>query len=297
MLRHGRRNFLVILVLTLCVALPPAAQSPGTPAKQGFRILISNDDGFDAPGIVALREALRGAGEVIVVAPKTEQSGKGHSLTLREPLLVEQRPSDTSGVSWYAVEATPASCVMWALHSLIPEKDWPDLVISGINRGDNAGLSVYVSGTLGAAREAAFAGIPAIAVSMDLSASGCCRQPKDFATAAQYVRQLVDDLRARKMLKPGLFLNVNAPPGEIKGTRLTRMTTRRSKNWFERVPGNDQAYRSRYEPLADDAEGTDVWAMKRGLLAITPLMLDNGDKKAMKGLRKLEKKAAMAAAK
>lgn len=294
------RRLPTAILLILCMTLPLTANSPEARSapQQNFLILISNDDGFTAPGIRAMAAAMQGAGEVIVAAPNTEQSGKGHSLTLREPIGVFER-RQPNGPSWWAIEASPASCVMLALESLLGGRK-PDLVISGINRGDNMGLSVYVSGTLGAAREAAFAGIPAIAVSMDLSAQNRGAEEKDFAAAAAFVRQLVDDLRAKQMLKPGLFLNVNAPAGEIKGSMVVRMNTVRAKNWFERRehPANRRPYFwSMYEPSADGAEGTDVWAVKRGFVSITPMMLDNGDAAAMEALRAVEKKAAMSAPK
>src|SRR5271169_5113618 len=122
-------------------------------------ILLTNDDGYNAPGLLALAEALQDLGTIGIVAPSTEQSGAAQSLTLRQPIVC----NEISDRRW-AVDGTPADCVIVALHKLLPEK--PDLVISGINFGANLGENVYYSGTVGAAREAALHHIPALAMSL-----------------------------------------------------------------------------------------------------------------------------------
>jgi 5'-nucleotidase len=182
--------------------------------------------------------------------------------------------------------------VRLAIDALLPRR--PDIVISGINRGDNLGIaSVYLSGTVGAAQEAALAGIPAIAVSMQGN------KDEDYARTAAYMRQLVGQLREQKLLKPGLFLNVNAPSGEYKGVLLARLSLKPGKEKFERreSPGHRIYYWSAYRPPEKgdvDEEGTDMWNYLRGYITVTPMVIDVTDTKAFDGLRMLEKKAAAA---
>lgn len=290
--RAGARR--VLLLFWLVVASHPAgpvwAQS-GTAqtSPSNLTILLSNDDGYDAPGLRALVEALRPVAEVYVVAPAAEQSGKGHSiLTTREPIFLSER-RQPNGALWYAVEAPPATCVRLAIESLLPRR--PDLVISGINRGENLGVAVYLSGTLGAAREAAIAGLPALAVSMGGSSE------KDYAATAAYVRDLVGQLRARQMLRPGLFLNVNRPAGEARGVALTRLSLKPTHERYERrtSPRGRVYFWSAWEPLTDDDEGTDVWAFVRGYVTLTPMGLDVTHEAAMASFRAFASNPAAAA--
>lgn len=281
--RTRRAWFLLLLCIATALAAPGRAQT-GAAAPQGdFIVLLSNDDGYGAPGLAALQKAFEGIGTVYVAAPAQNQSGKGHSiLTTRDPIFVTEhkRPN---GPSWYAIEAPPATCVRVALESLLPRK--PDVVISGVNPGDNLGISVYLSGTLGAAREGAMMGIPSIAISMD------GYQQQDFTNAAAFARKLVDDLRAKKLLKPGLFLNVNTPAGKWKGVRLTRLSLQPSNNTFERrtSPRGRVYYWSLYEPPTEGEAGTDIWAFARGFVSITPMTLDPTSASQMKELRGLER--------
>jgi 5'-nucleotidase len=267
-------------------SLAADAQAPA------FTILLSNDDGFDAPGLRAVIEALRPLGEIYVSAPAVEQSGKGHSiLTTREPIFVNER-RQPDGKTWWAVEAPPATCVRLAVESLLPRR--PDLVVSGINRGDNLGLSsAYLSGTMGAAREAAIVGIPSIAVSMGGN------NEADYAATAAYIRELVEELRAKDLLKPGFFLNVNRPAGEVKGVRVTRMSMKPSQEDYERrtSPRGRVYFWSRYRPPEDEGEGTDIAAFRRGYIALTPMVLDVSDRATMEKLQGFKKDRAAAAAK
>ncbi len=289
----------VVVILFISFAIPAAAQQPPAPAiapaASNFTILLTNDDGYDAPGLKALIEAFRGAGDLYVSAPAENQSGKGHSiLTTRDPIFVNEK-KQPNGVTWYSVEAPPATCVRLAIEALLPNR--PDIVISGINRGDNLGISsVYLSGTVGAAQEAALIGIPAIAVSIEGN------KDEDYARTAVYLRQLVDQLREKKLLKTGFFLNVNAPSGEHKGVMVARLSRKPGKEKFERreSPGHRIYYWSAYRPPEKgdtDEEGTDIWAFLHGYIALTPLVIDVTDAKAVEALRTLEKKAAAAAPK
>ena len=141
-------------------------------------------------------------GEITIAAPAENQSGKGHSITIGEPMYVD-RVTLQPGLEAYSITATPASCVKVGVGALMTAK--PDLVVSGINRGYNLGRVTYVSGTAGAAREAALMGIPAIAASLAV-------EQTDYAPAAEIVRQVVEMVR-KNGLEPGVFLNVNVPPG------------------------------------------------------------------------------------
>ncbi len=275
--RTGRNRVLVSVLLLVAVAGGMQPQ-----ASKQFLVLLTNDDGYDAPGLRALVEAFRSRAEIVVAAPATEQSGKGHSITTSaEPIFLRSH-RQPDGALWYAIEAPPATCVRLAVESLLPRR--PDLVISGINRGENLGITVYLSGTVGAAREAAIVGLPAIAVSMRGN------RQEDYAAAATFVVGLVDQLQQKQALQPGLFLNVNVPAGERRGVRLTRLSLLATHEDYERreSPRGRVYYWSRWRPLEDDAEGTDVWAFARGYVTLTPMTLDVTNVSALETLRSLE---------
>src|ERR671932_993443 len=140
-----------------------------------MRILLTNDDGIYAPGLRALRAELQKLGEVVVVAPATEQSAVGHSVTLTTPLITQEVADEEGGPLGWAVEGRPADCVKLALRELMPEP--PDLIVSGLNAGSNAGINVLYSGTVAAAIEGAFFRVTSVAVSLEYSRPG----PLDFA--------------------------------------------------------------------------------------------------------------------
>src|SRR5438270_4664515 len=153
-----------------------------------MRILLTNDDGIYAPGLRALRKELRKLGDVTVVAPATEQSATGHSITLLVPLMVQEvRDEDDKFLGW-AVEGKPADCVKLALQELLTEP--PDLVVSGMNAGSNAGINVLYSGTVAAAIEGAFFRCTSIALSLEYTRA----QPLDFARAAFLGRQVIEQI-------------------------------------------------------------------------------------------------------
>ena len=181
----------------------------------GPLVLVTNDDGFDAPGLHALVQALGFFGRIVVVAPDREQSASAHALTLRIPLRVYQ-----AGTDRWRVEGTPTDCVHLGIFNLTERRD-PDLVVSGINRGLNVGDDVTYSGTVAGALEAALLGIPAIAVSAQIDASGA----PDYARAGAVARRLAEQLLAQPLPR-GVFLNVNVPAGTPRGLRVTRQGTR-----------------------------------------------------------------------
>lgn len=290
MIRRVFPSAILFVLLLLASALTASAPHESLDAPR-LAVLLSNDDGYFAPGLRALIAAFEPVADVYVAAPAIEHSGKGHSITTtRDPIFVtEHRQAD--GKLWYAIEAPPATCVRLGLESLVPRR--PDVVISGINRGENLGINVYLSGTLGAAREAAIAGAAAIAVSMQGD------DERDYAATAAYVRELVQQLRADGRLVPGLFLNVNTPRGEAKGVRVARLSLQPNHDQYERrtSPRGRIYFWSRWQPLTDDEEGTDVHAFYRGYITLTPLQLDTTATQELEAFRRYAREGAAAAAK
>jgi 5'-nucleotidase len=227
-------------------------------------ILLTNDDGYQAEGLRALAEALADFATVSIVAPSKEQSGTAQSLTLRQPIICNQ-----IGEREWAIDGTPADCVIVAVHKLLPEK--PDLVISGINHGANLGENVYYSGTVGAAREGALHHLPSVAISL------CSKRTEvKFENSARVARAA-----AEMILKEGLpdqvLLNVNVPEpwnGEVRFTRQSKKITRN-----QLTEGKDPRGRSYFwlfeQKIDKDVEpDTDYEAIFAGAVSITPLHLD-----------------------
>ena len=163
-----------------------------------MKIVLTNDDGIDEPGLAALYDALKGCGELRVVAPCRPQSGTGHSVTTRSPLAVREVSPD-----WFSVDGTPADCTRIALKSLFPDADW---IVAGINPGANLGSDVYQSGTVAAAREAAILGCRAMAVSQYIARD----HTVDWAVTGRHAGEILQMLLARYLV-PGRFWNVNLP--------------------------------------------------------------------------------------
>ena len=227
-------------------------------------ILLTNDDGIEAEGLRELAAALAGLGTVSVVAPSREQSGSAQSLTLRQPIVCH-----TAGERRWAVDGTPADCIIVALHKLLPER--PDLVISGINHGGNLGENVYYSGTVGAAREAAIHHLPAIAVSL-VSKSAAPR----FEAAARLTRSAAE-LVLREGLPNQVLLNVNVPDPWDGAVRFTRQSQKITRNQLSE--GKDPRGRTYFwlfeQKLDKDVEpDTDYAAISARAVSITPLHLD-----------------------
>jgi 5'-nucleotidase len=241
-----------------------------------MRILLTNDDGIYAPGLRALRHELLKLGEVIVVAPATEQSAAGHSVTLLNPLLVsEVFADDGSGFLGWAVEGRPADCVKLALLELLP--DPPDVIISGMNAGSNAGINVLYSGTVAAAIEGAFYRRTAIAVSLEYD-----KKIYDFGTAAGHARRVIEQILATKPADGCLF-NVNIPVlerGPIKGVKVLPQNVSPYTEKFDRRvnPRGRTYFWSSPEFLCPDPHpGTDVEALSEGYITVTPLKFDLTD--------------------
>ena len=226
-------------------------------------ILVTNDDGVHAPGIRALAHALRGMGEVHVVAPDREVSACAQSLTLTRPLRAE-----TIEPYRHSVDGTPADCVNLALVKLLPRR--PDLVVSGINRGANLGDDIFYSGTVGGAREGTFFGLPSIALSL------AAKTDPDFTHAASFAQRIVA-MVLDKGLPERTLLNVNVPPGEPKGVAFTIQGRREHEGTI--LEGLDPRRRTYYwiEEGRDNwvrDEVSDINAIRNGLISITPLQTD-----------------------
>jgi 5'-nucleotidase len=267
-----RVRLLHVVAALACVALLTDVPSART-LTASYRILVTNDDGVRAPGILALAQALQPLGEITIAAPADNQSGKGHSIVTADPIFVDAVMLP-GGLRAFSIVATPASCVKVAVHALMTHR--PDLVVSGINRGYNLGLVTYVSGTVGAAREAALLGIPAVASSL-------AGEETNYGAAAEIVRQVVEKVRERG-LEPGVLLNVNVPAGPsaaIKGIQITRQSALYGEERFEeqKSPAGRRLFWSIWKEPTGDREGTDVWATEHGYAAVTPLRAREFDEK------------------
>ncbi len=235
-----------------------------------MRILISNDDGVQAPGIQALSRAMQALGEVCVVAPDRDRSGASSSLTLTLPVRVRQL-----GQARWAVEGTPTDCVHLAVTGML--KDAADIVVSGINAGANMGDDVLYSGTVAAAIEGRYLGLPAVAVS--LCYEKLTREPRHFDTAAWAARRIVERLVERP-LPADTILNINVPdlPVEaIRGFQATRLGRRHKAE--PAIPVQDPRGRRLYwiGPAGaeqDAGPGTDFHAVAQGYVSITPVEVD-----------------------
>jgi 5'-nucleotidase len=237
-------------------------------------VLVTNDDGVHAPGIRALAEALAEVGEVHVVAPDREVSASSQSLTLTHPLRAEKVRERV-----YAVDGTPADCVNLALVKLLGRR--PSLVVAGINRGGNLGDDVFYSGTVGGAREGTFFGVHSIAVSV------AARAEHDYGPAAAFARRLAA-LVLEKGLPERTLLNVNVPPGRPRGVAVTVQGRRTHEGTI--LEALDPRHRTYYwiEEGRDDwirDDMSDIFAVRSGLISVTPLQTDATDHVALAPLR------------
>lgn len=230
------------------------------------RFLLSNDDGYQAPGIVCLAKALAGVGEVVVVAPDRDRSGASNSLTLEKPIRAARADN-----GFIYVDGTPTDCVHLAITGLLDHM--PDMVISGINTGANLGDDVLYSGTVAAAIEGRFLGLPAVAISL----AGA--EAAHYETAARVALRLVQGIAARR-LPADTILNVNVPDrpyADLAGFEATRLGRRHKSEPM--VPASDPRGRPIYwvgpsGPEEDAGPGTDFHALKTGHVSVTPLQVD-----------------------
>ena len=247
-------------------------------------ILVSNDDGIHADGIVALSQALRSVGEVVVVAPDREQSAMSHALTLHRPLRVNAR-----GPGQWAVDGTPTDCINLAINGILKHRK-PALVVSGINSGANLGDDVTYSGTVSAAMEGTLLGVPSIAVSL------VGRHEFAFDAAARFAAGLAARV-LRDGLPPDTLLNVNVPQpangGPLAGVAVTRMGRRRySDAIIEKIDPRGKKYYwiGGAELDFEDTEGADYHAVARDMISITPLHMDLTNFRSFEALRSLNER-------
>lgn len=231
-----------------------------------MHILLSNDDGYLAPGLSVLAESLKKHGRVTVAAPDRNRSAASNSLTLQRPIRARVAEN-----GFYKIDGTPTDCVHIAITGLLDDE--PDMVISGPNDGPNMGDDVLYSGTVAAATEGRFLGYPAIAVSM------CSFDPQHFASASKAIDVLLNQL-SRSALPQNTILNVNVPDlpwHEIKGFQATRLGARHKSEGV--VEQKDPRGESIYwvGPAGDEqdaGEGTDFYATRNGYISVTPLQID-----------------------
>lgn len=246
------------------------------------RILITNDDGVHAPGIEVLERIARGlSNDVWIVAPEVEQSGAGHSLTLRRPLKIRQREERR-----YAVDGTPTDCVLLAINEIMKDHR-PDLVLSGVNRGANIGEDITYSGTVSAAIEATILGVPAIALSQEYAGDG----PVHWDTAEQFAPRVIDRLVARGW-SSNTLININFPPVEpsrVTAVKATAQGRRKMGDEILRVEDPRGAPYYWIGPVrhrTDIGADTDVRAMAEGVVSVTPVDLDFTDHETLATLGK-----------
>ena len=253
--------------------------------EQKPNILLTNDDGIDAEGMTLLREAIKNIGNIYVCAPANEMSAKSHSVNLKRPMTLETR--ETNGDVWgYALDGTPADCIKFALtHLKIPK---PDLVISGINCGNNVGNSIYYSGTVGGAREAVMYGIPAIALSMSYNQ----QDPPNFDASVAFTPWVVLQTLKEK-LPDYTFLNINIPSvtvDKIKGVAITRQGYSSYLDHYEESldeHGNQTFLNTGSRFLGDEGlDETDAQALVDNQITVTPVQLDCTQYKTIDQLKK-----------
>jgi len=231
-----------------------------------MRILLSNDDGYQAPGLAVLAEALSGLAEITVVAPDKDRSGASNSLTLELPIRARRERN-----GFISVDGTPTDCVHLAITGLLEGE--PDMVVAGINSGPNLGDDVLYSGTVAAATEGRFLGLSAMAISMG------SQLPKFYATGAWAAQEMVRRLRQRPLSRETI-INVNVPDlprAEIKGFRATRLGHRHKAEPVIKTMdprGRDIYWVGPPGPEQDAGPGTDFFALRQGYVSVTPLKVD-----------------------
>ena len=247
-----------------------------------MRILLTNDDGINAPGLVSLERIARTVSDdVWVVAPETDQSGTSHSLTIRRPLRIRQVDERR-----FAIDGTPTDCVLLALQVMLKDSR-PDLVLSGVNRGFNVGEDVHYSGTVSAAMEATIFSLPAVAFSQ------ACRRdaPVNWATAERFGPEVLTCLISNGWTE-NVFVNVNfpdRPPDAVRGIQVAALGKRKlGDEIVERVDprGEPYVWIGGLTTKEINKEGTDVAAIYQGFIAVTPVTMDMTHRGSLASLRR-----------
>lgn len=246
-------------------------------------ILITNDDGIIAKGISELVKFVRPLGELVVVAPDSPRSGSSGALTSTQPVHFELIRKDV-GLTVYRCSGYPVDCVKLARHAILTRE--PDLILSGINHGDNAGVNVHYSGTMGAVIEGCLNGIPSIGYSLCDQSMGA-----EFTPAGSYIREITAMVLEHGLPK-GVCLNVNFPKiDHIKGLKVCAQGKATWSNEWEHCPrGKDKNYywmSGQCEYQVSEGDGSDYLAMQEGFGAITPIKVDLTDYECIKSLEKI----------
>jgi 5'-nucleotidase len=266
------------------------------------RVLLTNDDGISAPGLQAARRALRELDgvEVDVIAPDSNRSATARSITTRSPLTVEEVEFG-DGDRGFATDGTPVDCVRFADLGLLGER--PDLIVSGINHGSNLGDDITYSGTVAAAFEGIVLGIPAVAVSQQSSGGGMgyVSGRFEFGFAGPFTARLVKRLAEVGPMPPETLINVNLPSGDPTGIEVTRLGKRLYNDELKLVDEDAETGKLRYEiygfePSFKDEEGTDLSAVARGRVSVTPIHFDLTDRGGLERLRQIDFEAMLASA-
>lgn len=247
-------------------------------------ILVTNDDGITSPGIKILAKTLRSAGDVFVIAPESEQSAVAHALTLHRPLK-----SEKVGKNTYTVNGTPTDCVIVSVTKILSRK--PDIVVSGINNGANLGDDVTYSGTVAAAMEGTLLGIPSVAISLVRQNGEIDLRSRNsrYREASEFAKELI-----KKILDRGLptdtLLNVNVPDVKlIKGVKFTKQGKRIYENAVQELfdpRGRKYYWIGGGAPLWEAGEDTDLDAIRKGYISVTPVHLDLTNYKALELIKK-----------
>ncbi|MDH3601956.1 MAG: 5'/3'-nucleotidase SurE [Candidatus Tectomicrobia bacterium] len=232
-----------------------------------FNILVTNDDGIHAEGLAVLASELSNVGKVFVVAPDQNRSGSSHSTSIVGQEFTIKRTEKDGRFFGHSVSGTPVDAVTVGVRLLHTDKHF-DLLLSGINHGTNVGNIAHYSGTVGAAKEGILLGIPSIAVSQS-------RRRGEFVTAARFVAQLIDQLKA-SALPPGVFLTINVPSGKLKGVRVAPMQEFLGRLKFEKRKDSDDIamYRAGIEVIAPTEPGSDSSAYVNQYITVIPLTVD-----------------------
>lgn len=237
---------------------------------------MTNDDGIDAKGIYKLAEALSKEHEIIVVAPRNQRSACSHSITIEDVINIREESLENLNVKAYSLSGTPADCVRLGLNKICDGKI--DMVISGINRGLNAGTDVIYSGTVSAAIEAVICKIPSIAVSQEIS-----QDMENYDRACEYVLKVLD-IAKEKYMKDDVVLNLNIPINDIKGFKVAKIGKTTYTNKYEKVPNEEFEESYRITGTMDKRRDVDddVYYLRQGYVTLTPLHYDLTNFKILK---------------
>lgn len=250
-----------------------------------MKILVMNDDGIFSEGIKALARAMRELGEVTVAAPSLQRSASSHSLTIANSIVVQKVKFDGDFFG-YSISGTPADCGKIGLFSIMKDSK-PDLVVSGINLGNNAGSNAIYSGTLSAAAEGAMFGLPSLAMSLDTFVN------PDYSLCAKYAKKMAKQLLEHPLPK-GTLLNVNVPAipeSQVKGAKITTLSKFIYDEWYDKHTdshGRNHCWlEGNYDVRAAEA-GSDIAALAEGYISLTPLHFDLTHHAAIEPLKKFE---------